>query len=514
MSLRAPSCFVLCAALLVAQEGSCTVAVVAASGGARIVAVKADVAPAFDVLGRAAAEFGVELRADALALDRLSKRAVTFDRARVSLEELGLLVGELVGVDVGAEGDALRATGIPDGEAGRAHRARAAVRHVELTASAYPAQDRAAELAAARGRLLFGVGDFAGAYAAFQGVGRTELAPETLQELRLWAAEAALAAGRVQDALAAVEALERAPVEIPSYPGAELLPARVRMAAGERDAARVRLRRAHREARYPRDRALAAFLLAQTAWEDGDGLAMMSALETFGESARREFPDLAARTPFVTGLALSLLGKVDAALVHLRLAIREDANPERRALAARFLSEELRRAGRVFEALLSARQARTVAPAGLPAIKAAMLETELLLALGLSDDALRLALDTLPQLTGPGPESDRLLDLAATAAIDAGRSDVAEDAVLALSRRRGLGPRAVRLEAELHRRAGRPRDALRTLERLSADEAAAAGLSRGDLARLVAELALAAGDPVAAAKALEAAADAAPEKQP
>ena len=230
---------------------------------------------------------------------------------------------------------------------------------------------------------------------------------------------------------------------------------------------------------------------------------MLSVLAKFGEGDRRAYPDLDRRTSFVTALALSLLKRHDAAVVHFRLALRDDPDPERRARAARAAAEELRTAGRSFEALLAARQARAIAPIGRATVRAAILETEILAELGLAERALATAAEALASIPEPGPDSDRLLELAATAAVESGRPEAADAALDAIQRRPGLGARAKRLSADLMRRTGRPADALRVLDALTPEEIVAAGFDPVALARLKSTLAFAAGDAMRAAREIE-----------
>ncbi len=492
----------VCALSVVAQNAPKVVAV-PSTGGGRAVRVVAEGSRAIDVIVAATAAHGAALKCDGAALDRLTQAVISMDRTRVGLEELALLVGDVSDVHFEFRGDALLVSGIPAGDEGATLRSRTAMSHAEFARSAYPDAAFAAEISAARGRLAFEIKDFNTAYDSFQGVGPTELDPVTVQELRLWAVEAAFRAGRLDDAFAGAQALERAAVDLPSIPGAELLAARLLIARGDLNGGAVRLRRAVAEARFRRDRVLAILLLAEVAWSRHDGRTMLSVLAQFGEGDRRAYPDLDRRTSFIMGLALSLLKRHDAAVVHFRLALRDDPDPERRARAARAVATELRTDGRLFEALLAARQARAIAPLGFATARAATLEAEILAALGLADRALATAAEALAAIPEPGPESDRLLELAATAAVESGRPEAAEAALAAIRRRPGLGARAKRLSADLMSRTGRPAEALRVLDELSAAEIVAAGFDSAALARLKSRLALAAGDPMRAAREIE-----------
>jgi nucleotide-binding universal stress UspA family protein len=136
-------------------------------------------------------------------------------------------------------------------------------------------------------------------------------------------------------------------------------------------------------------------------------------------------------------------------------------------------------------------------------VRAAILEAELLAALGLADRALVTAAEALAAIPEPGPESDRLLEIAATAAVESGRREAADAAMAAIARRPGLRPRARRLQVELFRRTGRPAEALAVLDALLPEEIAPAGFDATSIARLKSELALAAGDPMRAAREIE-----------
>lgn len=490
-------------ALRVVAQSAPKVAVVPSTGGGRAVSVVADGSRAIDVVVAATAAHAAALKCDGSALDLLTKTVVRMDRARIGLEELAYVIGVVADVHFEFVGDGLVATGVPAGDDGAALRSRTAIGYTEFARTAFPDAAYSAELSAARGRLAFELKDFETAYDSFQGIRPTELDPVSVQEFRMWAVEAAFRSGRSDDALAGVQSLERAAVDLPAIPGAELLAARLLISRGDLPGAAVRLRRAVAEGRFRRDRVLAILLLAEIAWRQRDGHAMLAVLARFGEGDRRAYPDLDRRTSFATALALSLLKRHDAAVVHFRLALRDDPDPERRARAARAAAEELRTAGRSFEALLAARQARAIAPIGRATVRAAILETEILAELGLAERALATAAEALAAIPEPGPDSDRLLELAATAAVESGRPEAADAALDAIQRRPGLGARAKRLSADLMRRTGRPADALRVLDALTPEETVAAGFDPVALARLKSTLAFAAGDAMRAAREIE-----------
>jgi tetratricopeptide (TPR) repeat protein len=465
---------------------------------------------ALDVLVAAAKEQGLPMRTEPVALAALGAKKTTIRRTSIGTSELALLVGGIADVDVFVRDGAIVANAYPNGADGIRARLRASVRTADYALAAYPDATTAAALSASRGRVALAAGDFDVAYDSFQGVGRSDLTEEERQELRVWSAEAALRAGRVRDALASVESFERSTLPLPQTPGAELVSPRVRLASGDESGAGVRLRRVVREGSFPRDRAVACFMLAEIAWRARDGRGMLRALDALTAKDRRDYPDLARREPHVTGLALSLLGEYDSAILSYRLALKEDPDPRRRARTARRIAEALRDSGRPFEALLAARQAATLDGGGPEAVRIAVIECALLQKLGLATRSLERALDALGALDGPGPDADLLVAAAAEAAVAAGDDATARKALDALMRRPGFGPRADRLEAELLRRAGRPAAALKILDAFDPETARAAGFDYATLQKLKGALALEAGDPLLAARILEA--PPAPEK--
>ncbi|HYC78291.1 MAG TPA: hypothetical protein VEI02_11755 [Planctomycetota bacterium] len=474
--------------------------------GARVVLdVRAQGATALDVMVALAAAARRPLKTDAEALKALAAATVDFDRSGVSYEEGALLVALRAGVEarLGADETELRGFAQNDSEA-LVRRRDVALAHLGFSLTARPDADRAPDLENARGALRLSGGDYLGALQSYQAIDRGKRGPDFAQEMLLFAAEAALRAGRIPDAEKAVEAFESSPTDLPATPGAELVGARIHAAAGRLREAGFRLRHAVRHARYPRDRALASLLLAEAAWTRRDGKAMLDALDLFPADARRAFPDLARRVPFITGLALLAADEPLEALTYLRLALHEDLDAGRRCRSARLVAETLRRVGRPVEALVAVRQAEALAPDVPSRRRAAALRAELEMETGLRAAAFATALRELAECDAPSADADRLLVVAATAAAAGDRPSDAEAALDAMDRRPALRGRAAVLRASLERRAGRPEAALRALNALTPDEAATCGLPPTELRRLKGELALAAGDALGAAEAFAA----------
>jgi hypothetical protein len=484
----------LVAAVALGQTPSFVVTATGEQDG-RVLRLDVAEAPALEVLSAIAAAAEVPLNVDPGLLDELATVGVTVRRDRIVLDEAVLLLGLRLSLDIQASAEGVRVRKVPPSpEARRA----VALAHVDHAMLAHPEPQLMPGLRYRRACLLLESDRADEASLAFTEFAGDFPGHELAPQARVLAVAAALRAGLIPAALDGLGSLQESEVPMPEMPGAELLAARVHAAAGRLGDALVHARKVAAGGRFLRERALAGLVAAEVSHRMGDAAGMLAALDGLPDEFDRTFRDLAPKAALARGLALGLEGDSRAALLHLRVALRE-VEPEARPVAAEAIASCLDAAGQAMPAWVALRQAEALEtdPAQLRRMRTRRAEMEE--ALGAANRAVETCLGILRDASGPFPEADRVLVALTRCFVTGGRAEdarVALDALADLPRWKGF---ALLQLALLERRAGDPEKALRALARLEPGSCRPPGPTPEEVRTLRGDLLLELGDAIQAA---------------
>ncbi len=478
-------------------------AVVAANGASqsRLLEIHASDTSVVDLLARACAAFGVELRVEPALMADLVQRTISIDRARITLDELAILISASTGFIVDVKENRLQVR--PAASDPETALADAAMHHLDHTILVHAEPRLAADVRYARADLLYRLTRMHEAGVSFESFTSEFPKDSRVPMARLLAGYAYYKSGDLPAAKKAIDQLEASDAGLPDLANAELVPAVIHRAAGDDEAAGIRLRRVVREGSSPRARAVASLLLTELELDSKRVDDAFVALAEFRSEARREFPDLAKHVPLAVGIGLMLKGDFRSALLQLRIAQRNVDEKSAQIRAAESVAVAFVALDDLVTGLVAVQRCLALGPEGLQKRRALLMKAELEERLGLFEQAVVSATETLAATPDASQTAERALAVLARSLGNTDRHDEAARALEALTTVPRYRAAALVHLARTERRAGNKSAALAAIDRLKAADFIDPTPSKAEVTTLRGELLLELGRPLEAARVFE-----------